>query len=58
MRDLAPSPSFDPVTYRREVMTGDMRMWVGLLSHEMRVPLVHHLHSAVPPITLAGSGNA
>ena len=30
-------------------MTGDARAWTGLAAHEMRLPLVHRLHGAVPP---------
>ena len=47
-RDLDPSPHFDAARYRREAMAGDIRAWTGLLAHEMRVPLVHHLAAACP----------
>ena len=46
LRDLDPSATFDAAAYRRETMAGDARTWVGLTSHEMRVPLVHFLRGS------------
>lgn len=53
-RDLDPSASFDSAGYRRVAMVGDTRRWTGLIQHEMRVPLVHHLDAEMPPRRLPG----
>jgi hypothetical protein len=47
LRDYDPSPTFDSARYRREVMVLDTTIRTGLISHEMRVPLIHYLDGLI-----------
>jgi hypothetical protein len=48
MKDFNPSSEFDSARYRREVLAFDLTIRTGLISHEMRVPLVHYLDRLIP----------
>lgn len=49
MKDFDPSPEFDSAKYRRDVMSFDRKVRTGLISHEMRVPLIHYLDGLIAP---------